>query len=817
MLTNGNIPEISRITEFIRGGTLQIYGENISKDTIDSASAVYVWFPEGTGEETLPGRAVMPETPPDSSLILKFDTVFNQVGYTAPSNLTKTGVAIVWVKNKYGISKPFRVNHPRIFNQSHITALRGDLIQFAGSCLGSVMDNSIYGRRNKTLLLCSCDTGREFYIMNSSDKNYTYNREAYVSEFIIPENVPDGDYEAYLHNGSGGEYGWSEPVRLNIHSGETLVEYFNNKWGDTVKRQRAVPECETVVLRADISGTETDMTNALQTAIDSLKDGGIVRLTAGIYAVSKTIVVKPGVVLKGAGSGNTIIKVCDGILHTQDWNDVVFASRHNGMARWAVDWKERMLAETPAALIRLTTRCGIEDIGIEMGGGADIGILIADINSAEAEKVFINNVKVDGKYKNVYNDGDYHASICAALCSVVSNTDLTVYNSTFKALSPLNLLPARNRRVKLINNVFECSPAQVYESNAKGLVDSLIIGNVFSNGRRSLLMQDGCSNNFFCQNRSVGVSRSGNAQEQYMSEHGMSIWHGCPSGAGDDYIIIDKLEEKSGGETFAQRLEEYDNYLCVMDGRGFGQYRKVIGNDGDKVLIDRPWDVVPDSNTLLTLVQATCNNIWLNNNTEDGNGPTQFVWGGGLDNVIQGHEVVLSYALTFHSYGCCKTDARENPNQKCELHAVAFNRLIGCQVKASGMGLRTDATAIREEHSDEFLPRFKRTYGLFGNVFQANAFEGSKGMCYLKNQQMWIEESYNSGIEIGGAYNLVERNYVAGYANAVKLRYDCEGNYFAKNQFLYCDNKFVFEARGNKFDGCDDRIAGPDSEKLWWY
>lgn len=817
MAIEKNVPEISRITEFIRGGSLQIYGENINKETIDANSSVYVWFPNGKASETFPFGEELPQNPPESSMVLKFDSVFNQVGYVAPCNATKSGVAIVWVKNKYGLSKPFRVNHPRIFNQSHVVAMPGDLIHFAGSSMGSEEDNSIYGRRKKTLLLYNENSGEKYYVMNSSDKNYTYNRERYVGDFTIPNDIPDGNYKVYFHNGSGGVYGWSDPVNLEIHSKETLVEFFRNKWSDSIKRQRIMPKCESVIVEADKNGSQTDMTDAIQSAIDSLENGGIVKLTAGIYGIRKTIVVKPGVVLKGVGSGNTLIKACDNIEVTQDWEDVVFAARHNGIERWAVDWKKHMMSEFPVSAIRLTTNCGIEDIGIEMGGGANIGILISNINSAATEGIFINSVSVDSKYKNIYNDGDYNASICAALCSVVSNTDLVVYNSTFKALSPLNLLPARNRRIKLINNVFDCSPAQVYESNAKGLVDSVIVGNIFSNGRRSLLMQDGCSNNFFYQNRSVGVSRSGNAQEQYMSEHGISIWHGCPSEVGSDYILIENIDKVSGRETFAERLEEYDNYLCIMDGRGFGQYRKVIGNDGDRVLIDKPWDVMPDSNTLITLVEATCNNIWLNNNSENGNGPTQFIWGGGIDNIIQGHEVVLSYALTLHSYGCAKNDKRENPNQKCDMHAVAFNRLIGCQVKASGMGLRTDTSAIREENTDEFLPRFKRTYGLFGTVIQANAFEGSKGACYLKNQNMWIEESYNSGIEIGGAYNLVERNYVAGYANAVKLRYDCEGNYFAKNQFLYCDNKYVFEVRGNKFDGYDDRIAGPDSEKLWWY
>ena len=812
---DNNTPEISRINEFRGKEALQVYAEGISRELIDDKCGVYIWQPDGNASETTPFEAKFPEQPPEGSAFIPFDAVYNQVGYTAPSKSVKKGVAIVWVENKCGISKPFRVNQPRIFNQSRIKAATNELVQFFGSSMYGPK-REYNGGQDITLLLYNPDNKEKYYIMNVCDAAYAYNKDQYISEFVIPDNVPNGKYKAYLHNGSGGVFGWSESVDLEIDSMNTLIDYCANKCLNTATQCMLQPKCKTIIIRPDDNGAEIDMSPKIQEAIDSLENGGIVKLTPGIYGIAKGIIVRNGVVIRGAGKNNTIIRTCDGKKFVDDWSQVIYASRRHGLHRWANDWRPLHESRKSAALIRLTENCGIEDIGVEFGNGANIGVLVANINSAESKKIFVNEVSVSSTYKISYSDvAKISDAICIGLLSVVSTQDMTIYNSEFKAVSPLQILPARNRRLKLIHNRIECSPAQIGESFVCGIRNSIISGNSFLNGRRSLLMQDGCSNNFIYQNRSFGVARAENAQEQYMSEYGHGIWHGCSVDNGTDYITIPDVDKLNAKETISELIDEYDLYVCILDGRGFGQYRAVVGNDGDKLLLDRAWDVIPDDNTFLCVLKATANNIFLNNNSEDGNGPCNFVWGSGLDNVICGHMAVLSYAMTLHAYSCGASDPEFKRN-KCEYGVAAFNRFIGCQVKASGMGIRTDSSGPNLQVKDEFFDRYMRHHGVIGTVVTGNAFEGSKGQCYLKNQNSWMEETYNSGIELGGAYNLVQYNYIAGYANAVRMRYDCEGNYFAKNKFLYCDNNFVFESKHNYYAYDDGRISGPDTDKMWF-
>ncbi len=38
----------------------------------------------------------------------------------------------------------------------------------------------------------------------------------YKVDFVVPENLTNGNYQVWVHNGHGGEYGWSSPVTLTV-------------------------------------------------------------------------------------------------------------------------------------------------------------------------------------------------------------------------------------------------------------------------------------------------------------------------------------------------------------------------------------------------------------------------------------------------------------------------------------------------------------------------------------------------------------------------------------------------------------------------
>lgn len=773
-----NKPEISRMTELRSNCVVQIFGEGFEDD-----SQISIWYPEHVIEEG--GNAVkpdLPEVPPEGAMTVSAGKNYGQVIYLYPSKNIRDGAAVVWVRNSSGLSKPFLANVPRIFNVSHKKIVKGSMLSVYGTSFGL--------EKNKVLLLLNKHTGKTYYIDNLINLNYTYNREKYVADFLIPSTIESGEYLFAINGGSGGNYGWSDMSELQIcDSAENIVMYYREQWNSLANVSWKMPKAKLVLVDAPKEGAYVDSTASIQEAIDSLKDGGIVMLSAGVYGIRRTLRMRNGVVLKGAGSDNTIIRPVEGVRICQDWSDIVPAQKKNGASGWANDWVVHYKKYNPAALICVEAECGIDSIRFELGSGANIGILIASKDVSPVCGAFINKVSVDACYLSVYKDERGYGAVCCALLAVAKTEELTVCNSVFKALSPINLLPSSHVRAKLVNNVFECLPKQEDLSYIATSYHGVFIGNQFVGGRRNFMTQGGFSNNFVYQNTTSGGTHSVNALECYMSEYGDAMWNGkCSACTPNSICIADNLDIACEPLSFSDEMENSVLLLFVLDGKGFGQYRRITDYQDGVVYLDKSWDVLPDETTYFTIVTTTLNNIWLNNDSKCSNGASQFFYGGGIDNVIAGHETYMAAGIRLMAYG-----ARYSKTEICAYDIVpaAFNVIEGCQIRNSGQGVffdspyLRDAQYIEKETSElpEALEHFRKTSAMFGNTIHNNVFEGSESSCYEKNQTAWRTDWHEAGIALGGAYNLVTKNRLIGYKNGIKLINNCEGNYIGGNVF----------------------------------
>ncbi len=79
-------------------------------------------------------------------------------------------------------------------------------------------------------------------------------------------------------------------------------------------------------------------------------------------------------------------------------------------------------------------------------------------------------------------------------------------------------------------------------------------------------------------------------------------------------------------------------YLQVTEGRGFGQVRRVVGREGNRVLIDRPWRVWPDETSRVLMTNLFARNIVADNTTHNGMTGIQ-LWIGCWQNVVTGNDI----------------------------------------------------------------------------------------------------------------------------------------------------------------------------------
>lgn len=779
------IPEICRVTPFNAGETAQIYGENLKN------SVLYWWQPDTDIENLVyKSSTELPTLPPENAVTVTPDYCFSHMTYVRMSgtkeNSIRSGCGIIWLKNDFGFSKPFVVNRPEIWSASLKTANPGDRVALFGS------NFRIFGKKKCVL------TGGNL----SSPLNLFWGTEAellacapntgdFKCEFRLPNELANGEYEIRMHNGTGGDFGWSNPYTLYIKNEKTFIEHCNKKWSYEPEMPHPFDMSKVAVqhISTEFGDGYTDATQIIQTAIDevSLAGGGTVVLPYGIFGITETLIIKPNVVLKGAGRGATTLTVLEGATIKKQNFPVKYAQKKGNGTQWANDWKPLFDKRVATPLVLIYTNAGIEDMRIEDSNGAFATVMVGNIESDVSENVFFNRVDINeaARYTLVEN-GNYDPTY--GVLTVSHTENFSMFKCSIVSENPLFMLHAKHNYAHLIGNTFDVSPRQLTEVSINGANNCMIEQNNFLNGRRTLMCQSSFNCNWIYQNRGSGVHRCGNALEAYMAENGGGAWAGkaetiLPDGITTSFNMEQHpLDFRKRLGTVGENFDDHIMLLCIISGRGLGQYRKVIKIENNRIYLDQEWDVLPDGDTVFALEYPSWHNLWINNNQEMSGGHSQFFYGAGLDNVIAGHQMLLSAGIMSQASTHIIGDELVNYGM------IAYNRFIGCETRASGKAIdfrsaRYDGKTIKRIYSGQ--PEFYNdTMAIWGNVIRDNVFGGSSDLYYVKNQLKWLPENKPYCMEIEGAYNLIEGNHIFDYDEVFYLEDAGEGNYFGKNNIL---------------------------------
>ena len=264
------VPEISRVMPFYADETLQIFGENLLQ------AVVYWWQPENG---SMPAASAwetpeLPDTPPAGAVRLETVTSFAQVLYARSKEL-RPGCALLWVENEAGLSAPQVVNVPQIWSQSAIRMMAGERLTLYGC--------NFFSRQDKCFLQASGSArrtdGLQVELTWALSQDYQQNmphQNEYKSEYLLPDDMPAGEYEIRVHTGTGGVFGWSESIRLTIVESMDLVEFEMNRWRMDIRHARPFSMAGGTVemIDAALGNGLCDATDVLQGAIDRVAAAG---------------------------------------------------------------------------------------------------------------------------------------------------------------------------------------------------------------------------------------------------------------------------------------------------------------------------------------------------------------------------------------------------------------------------------------------------------------------------------------------------------------------------------------------------------------
>ncbi len=461
------------------------------------------------------------------------------------------GMYLTWVGNSNGVSYPVRVNGSDAWWIGPDHAVAGSSV-------------SVYGRN---LSYQNGTTSSWVYIRPWGSNSNTVSTPCTVLQvnpykvtFTVPGNLSAGAYEVWIHNGHGGQYGWSGPLEFIV---DATAAY---QWNGTVHNVKSYG--------AYGDGVHIDSL-AIQSAINACSPGDIVYLPAGTYMITNRLNLWNGVAIEGAGAAKTTIAT-----YSSSYDDVAMLNSH---------WVSTNLVSS------LTLSNGYAGATLEWGmyvadygdfPGVPYGIIISSCNFATAQNV--NNLAI-----SIVGVQDVWVTNCTFTMSG-DGVDLGceqafVNNNTFYGNADTNAPTG-----------FGCTGGKEcdYSDNIAASLsrtNNQTVARFFTSGSNGSVVRNVYVGDNICSSCGpLPTDPVQNAGEMILWEDENVHFTGAPSAVGATTLTYTNVSWTSN--------EFVSAILYVDNGPGRGAWRTIVANTTNTLTVDHAWDVWPTtySHTVLT-------------------------------------------------------------------------------------------------------------------------------------------------------------------------------------------------------------------------
>jgi hypothetical protein len=419
----------------------------------------------------------------------------------------------------------------------------------------------------------------------------------------IPGSTPSGNYDLYYHNGLGGKTAWSAPLQVVVVSPST------NKWdkkGLNVKDYGAKGD------------GVNDETAAFKAAIAAVKEegGGTVYVPAGRYMLTDALILPPFTMIKGVSQELTCLY----------WNP----------ANWAS-------GKMPASLISGTHHFAIRDLNILATRAW--GIIMQTGPAEEQGNVTLENLLVRQSALTGEPSSRLKANMEAAAAEMDSKwfrtgillrgNNLKVRNCSFNCGGMYNFVAASG----FIQHCrFERSGSNktFMAVHPKGLIFEDCYKQVNGYGYATSIDE---SNNLY-EARNVIPFNYVNDREVMTFDGGSGAYAGPVAGVKGNSITL-----PAGATTNQWTPNKWiGGGVFILEGKGAGQYRRIISHTLSVIQLDQPFLVDPDATSVISITTIRKNLFFIDNDVADG-GAYQF-YGSAENCVISGLKMRRCIGIT---------------------------------------------------------------------------------------------------------------------------------------------------------------------------
>ena len=623
-------PIVFRVTDAVKPGELlTVYGEGLTPDGIQVAvDATPAWRPT----ETAITLDIVQTDPEGHFAIAHLPVDMQAGGYN------------VWVKNRAGWSNPIKLNaarpqwlsidriaaglkvkvvgrnldglefkanrdtrvklvakqKPRAFRDDQGRRIVAELIAFENEQVSIRRE----GRLFKLPLSRFSAEDRKFIedwaarrAVGNADGEYEaaiLDMNPYAVVFTVTEAVPHATYDVLVSNDGGKVWRGLESDQM-LGVGPKIDDPLGLGvfWAGDFNWSRRI----NVRDHSAIGDGKADDTVAIQAAIDAVKKagGGGVYFPNGNYKATE-IRLPAGVVLLGESRENTVLSFAGttNINFIQCKND----GSKNG-------------------------RIGIANlkIGIDMNNPNQVfpNFFIWFGTGNTADRIFLKSINIDYPFVKRPNKGNA-ILISAEKYVLMNGVNAKGYGpytlgsiNRYSEFSDGDYLMGQLGVVAITENMYT-----VIERNRIAHVDpDNVIGN--SRGIETI------SYSYVAENHIENSATRNNASEQVMLEprKGYQKMYGAVTSATSNTVTVNPRQENDGklwGDATYGANSTWDVsvanaayptgwYISIIDGRGLGQYRKLVSGNGTTFTIEKPWDAIPDSTSKFLVFLPAVNSV----------------------------------------------------------------------------------------------------------------------------------------------------------------------------------------------------------------
>jgi hypothetical protein len=403
----------------------------------------------------------------------------------------------------------------------------------------------------------------------------------YCLRFAVPGDMKPGEYKVQVHNGSGGDAAWrpAGTVEIKPPVGPPAATYsvLDFYGPDAAKEMR----------KSLVKYTQPiDRTEGILAALDKARKngGGVAYFPAGRYAIMQQLVMPPHTVLKGEGEG----------LVTLWWGKGHFNLDGGGPQGRALVPEPK----PPSPLI-YGPDYAMVDLSIYLPFEYDQAI------SAD-HRFRMHNVRIRvDHYWLVQGRG---GGTVARLGNNSQVTDCDILAKGDAIVPGQYAFIAHNRIMSNKSNTpMGGSRHLIIEDNQMISMDPTTYQNISGNGRDI----------YYAHNHHEALYAQ-QSDYSFTFDAGTGAYMGAIAEANGTQITL------AGDPEFPKWATEksdlwHHSAVCILDGRGTGQWRDLVANNGRVWQIDRPFDVAPDKSSIVTIIPFNGRTLVIGNHFEDAN------------------------------------------------------------------------------------------------------------------------------------------------------------------------------------------------------